>query len=335
MKIAVIGAGAIGGLVGGYLKLKGEDVYLVSPADAVSAIRKGGLRISGVRGDFKVDINAYEMLVSKPELLILATKTQDIELALRNNLSLVKDIPVLTIQNGVQAENIVAGLLQKKNILSSIVMFGATYLEPGKIIHNFEGSWILGSMFGKATNPETLAISMVLDKAFTTVISEDISGMKYLKIFVNANNCIPAVLGMSMQEAFADPKVSRISVAIWKEGFEIISKLGIELVSLPGFPKENISKLIAIPAEEAAKVFSGIMTKLSTDPLYGSILQSIKRGRASEIDYINGEFVSLAKKHNLDAGLNKKLVEMVHEVEKNKKFFTKEELLSATQGLVR
>jgi 2-dehydropantoate 2-reductase len=75
------------------------------------------------------------------------------------------------------------------------------------------------------------------------------------------------------------------------------------------------------------------MTKLSNDPLYGSILQSIKRGKISEIDYINGEFISLAKENNLSAPLNTKLVELVHAVEKTNRFFTKEELLNFTKGL--
>ncbi len=334
MKIAVVGAGAIGSLVAGYLKLKGEDIYLVGHREAVKAVSENGLKISGVRGDFKVDIGIYEMLVSKPELLILATKTQDIERALRDNLSLLKDSVILTTQNGVQAERICAGLLPQKNIFSGIVMFGATYLEPGKVTHNFEGSWILGNLFSEAPDPDVITISMVLDKAFPVVISQEVSGMKYLKIFVNANNCIPAILGMSMQEAFFDPQVSKISIAIWKEGFQIISKAGIKLVSLPGFPVENVSRLIALPAEEAAKTFSGIMSKLSREPLYGSILQSIKRERASEIDYINGEFVSLAERCHLKAELNRKLVGMVHEVEKTKRFFTKLELFNATQGLL-
>jgi 2-dehydropantoate 2-reductase len=334
MKIAVIGAGAIGSLVAGYLKLQGEDIYLVGRSDAVKAVSEKGLKISGARGDFKVDISIFEMLVSKPELLILATKTQDIESALKNNLSLLKDSVILTTQNGVQAERITAGLLPKNNILSSIVMFGATYLEAGKVIHNFEGSWILGNLFSEVSDPRIVSISMVLDKAFPAVISEDISGMKYLKIFVNANNCIPAILGISMQEAFGDPQISRISVAIWREGFQIISKAGIKLVSLTGFPLENVTRLISLPPEEAAKVFSGIMSKLSRDPLYGSILQSIKRGRLSEIDYINGEFVSLAQKCRLSAGLNKKLVEMVHQVEKTGRFFSKPDFLNATQGLL-
>ncbi len=328
MKIAVIGAGAIGALIAGYLKLKGEDVSLVGRPEAVCIINKEGLKISGVRGNFKVDIFAHEILTYKPELLILATKTQDIESALKDNLSLIKDSVVVTTQNGVQADNIVARYLPQENIISSIVMFGSTYLLPGEVVHNFEGSWILGGIFNNKPDAKIFSVSLTLDKAFPVVLSEDIMGMKYLKIFVNANNCIPAILGLSMQEAFSDPEVSRVSINIWKEGFDIVSKAGIKLSSLPNFPIENIAKLISIPSVDAARVFSGIMTKLSKDPLYGSILQSIKRGRASEIDYINGEFVNLAEKHKLTAPLNNKLVNMVHEVEETKKFFSKKDFLN-------
>lgn len=334
MKIAVIGAGAIGSLVAGYLKLKNEDVSLVGRPDAVNAIIAHGLKISGVRGDFKVPIEASELLISKPELTIIATKTQDIEGALKDNAPFLKESIILTTQNGVQADNIVAKFIPKENIISSIVMFGGTYLEPGKVVHNFEGSWIIGSVFKGRPDEKIIMNSAVLDEAFPTVVSEDILGMKYLKIFVNANNCIPAILGVSMQEAFSDLEISRISIGIWKEGFEATCKAGINLVSLPGFPLENVTKIVCMPALEAAKIFSGIMTKLSKDPLYGSILQSIKRGRASEIDYINGEFVRLAEQRNLYAPLNRKLVEMVHRVEETGKFFSKEEFLNSTKGLV-
>lgn len=334
MKIVVIGAGAIGNLVAGYLKLKDEDVSLVGRPDAVKAIKKNGLKISGTKGDFHIRIGISDSLLVKPDLLILACKTQDIDAALKDNAALLQEASVLTIQNGIQADNLVAKYVPKKNIISGIVMFGATYLEPGKVVHNFEGSWIIGKIFNGNPDQKLISVSLILDKIFPTIISEDIRGMKYLKIFVNANNCLAAILGESMQEAFADLDISRISIAIWKEGFEVISKLGIDLVSIPGFPVENLTKLTSLPPYEAAKIFSGIMTRLSKEPLYGSILQSIKRGRASEIDYINGEFVRLAKENKLKAPLNERLVEMVHIVEEKKKFFTKEELKIATSGLV-
>mgnify|MGYP001582196433 CR=1 FL=1 len=333
MKIAVIGAGAIGNLVAGYLKLKGLDVSLVGRNDSVGTIREKGLRISGVRNHFNINIDVSERLSREPDLAILATKTQDVGQAVKENLKFLEGATILTTQNGIQADSIVSQYVPKEKIISSIVMFGATYLEPGKVVHNFEGNWIMGTLSGE-NNGRIAKISEILNKIFPTVVAENIQGMKYLKIFVNANNCIPAILGMSMQEVFSDIDISRISIAIWKEGLDIISRSEVKLVSLPDFPLERLTKLAAMPINEAAKIYSGIMTGLSKEPLYGSILQSIKRGRVSEIDYINGEFVRLAKDNNAEAPLNKKLVKMVHEVEKTNRFFSKEGLLRKTKGLV-
>jgi len=333
VKIAVIGSGAIGCLLAGYLKQKGEDVSLIGRPDSVSAIKKSGLNISGVRGNLNIKINTFEKLNELPELVILATKTQDIKEALNSNFNFLEDSPILTTQNGIQADNIVASLVKKENIISSIVMFGATCLEPGEVIHNFEGGWVVGRIF-KENDEVTVSLAGYLSNIFPTIVADDILGMKYLKIFVNANNCIPAILGVSIQEAFSDIRISRISVSIWKEGLKITSDLGIKLESLPDFPLERLTKLTSLPTIEAAKIFSGIMANLSKEPLFGSILQSIKRGKASEIDYINGEFVVLAKANNLKALLNERLVELVHSVENNHKFFSKEELIKDTKDLV-
>ena len=333
MKIAIIGAGAIGGLVAGYLKLKEQDISLVGHADSVKAIKENGLQISGVRGSFNAKLDVTENLDFQPDLVILATKSQDIEIALRDNFPFLQNSLILTTQNGLRADELVARFVSEENIISSIVMFGSTLLRPGVIVHNFEGSWILGRIFGKI-DTKAVEISEFLNKIFPTVISDEIKGMKYLKVFVNANNCIPAILGLAMQETFSDINISAISIAIWKEGLDIIDKVGIKLVSLPDFPVERLTKLTALPTLQAAKIFSGIMTNLSKEPLYGSILQSIKRGKTSEIDYINGEFVNLAKSNNLKASLNEKLVRMVHQVEATHNFFNKEELINNTKGLL-
>ncbi len=333
MKIVVIGAGAIGNLVAAYLKLKNTDVSLVGNIDSVSAIKENGIELTGPRGSSRVSIDIDVELKIQPDLAILATKTQDLERALENNRDLLKGALVLTTQNGIRSDALAAKYIPRDNIISSIVMFGATYLDPGKVIHNFEGSWIIGKAFGK-NDSRVVEVSNELNKIFPTIVAEDIRGMKYLKIFVNANNCIPAVLGQSMQEAFSDLGISRLSICLWKEGLQVVEACGIDLVSLPDFPLERVTNITGMPTLEAAKVLSGIMTNLSKEPLYGSILQSIKRGRSSEIDYINGEFVVLAKEHNLNAPLNEKMVELVHRVENTNKFLSHEELIEETEEFV-
>lgn len=333
MKIAVIGAGAIGALVAGYLKAKGVDVSLVGHAEAVKAIREQGLKISGVKGEFKLEIEAGEKLAFNPDLVILATKTQDLETAVKDNLKFIKGALTLTTQNGVQADIIASRYIPEGKIISSIVMFGSTCLKPGEVLHNFEGSWIIGSPSGR-NMPEVIGLSEVLGRAFAVIAAEDIQGMKYLKIFVNANNCISAILGLSMQEAFSDVEISRIAMAIWKEGLEVINRCRIGLVSLPDFPLERLTKLASLPTAESAKIYSGIMSNLSKEPLFGSILQSIKRGKKSEIDFINGEFVTLAARNKLSAPLNEALVQMVHRVEQAGKFFSKKELVTEATGYI-
>ncbi|HLD40653.1 MAG TPA: ketopantoate reductase family protein [Candidatus Omnitrophota bacterium] len=334
MKIAVIGSGAIGGLVAGYLKHRKEDVFLVGRGKAVEAIAKDGLHISGVRGNIDVRVDAFHKLEQKADLVILAMKTQDLEKFLKDNPLYLKDALVLTTQNGIQAEKILAHHIRKDKIISSIVMFGSTYTEPNNITHNFDGKWIIGRLFGE-NDAKLQEVAAVLNRIFPVVLSNDILGMKWLKVFVNANNCLPAILGKSMQETFKRLGACRISIAIWKEGLELTRRTETKLASLPDFPLERAEKLTAMPVEEAAKIFSGIMTNLSRQPLYGSILQSIKRGKPSEIDYINGEFVRLAKGFGLSAPLNNKLVNLVHKVERTKKFLSLAELTEETKEFLQ
>ena len=193
-------------------------------------------------------------------------------------------------------------------------MFGATYTQPGVATFNFEGDWIIGRPFG-ANDEAVQRTADVLKTAFPVVVTHEIVGMKWLKLFVNFNNCLPAVVGKSMQETFADLDFCRLSVLLLKEGIEIIRAANIKLVSLPQFPVERVMGLATMPVEQAAGIIHKTLTTLSKEPLYGSILQSIMRRRTSEIEFINGEVVRLAQSIGKDAPLNRKVVELVHKVE--------------------
>ena len=320
MKIAVIGAGAIGSVVAGYLYKAGMDVVLIGRQDQVDAIKQNGLKIKGVRGEETIRVPAATKLSDPIDLGIFTTKTQDIEAAYQHNAEYLENTDVLSTQNGVQADNILSSHYDRDRVTSSIVMFGATYIKPGEVTFNFEGKWIIGRPF-VSNDPETEELVRILSKGFSAVISHDIIGMKWLKLFVNFNNCIPGLIGKSMQETFADLDLCRLSILLLKEGLEIVQKSGVEIVSLPDFPKEKIFGLANMPLEQAAGIINKTLTSLSKEPLYGSILQSIMRKKTSEIDYINGEVVYLAKHVHMAAPLNNRIVDLVHEVENRGKFF--------------
>ncbi len=328
MKIAVIGAGAIGSVVAAYLSKEGVDITLIGRNEQVEAIKKNGLKVSGVRGQETFNVEILPQLDYEPDLAIFTVKTQDLEQAYEQNNKYLDNSLVVSSQNGVQADNILGGHFERESVLSSIVMFGATCLRPAEVVFNFEGKWIIGRAF-MPVSPKVHEVAGILKKGFDVVVSENIIGMKWLKLFINFNNCLPALIGKSMQDTFSDMDFCRLSIFLLREGVEIVKKAKIEVVSLPDFPKERIFGLVNMPVDQAAGIINKTLTGLSNEPLYGSILQSIMRGRVSEIDFINGEVVCLARQIREQAPLNSKVVDMVHHVEETGRFFSPEEVKEA------
>jgi len=331
MKVAVLGCGAIGGICLGYLSRQNLDLIGVVKDYQKDALSKDGLFMEGVRGNSKAKVRVDTLLTEEPDLAIFATKTNNLEQIIKDNIKFLKKSIVVSTQNGLQADYILGSFFDKDKIVSGIVMFGATFYPPNRVIHNFEGDFILGNVFERESH-YIEKTKDVLASAFKITVLKNIKGAKYLKLFINLNNCLPAILGKSMQEVFSDLDLARLAIRLNKEAYEVVAKSNIELESLPTYPKERIQGLTGMPMDEAAALISKIITNLSKEPLYGSILQSIKRDKKSEIDCINGAIVDLATKNRLKAPLNEKIVKLVHKVEGVKKFFTKEELLEQTKG---
>ncbi|MCK5213840.1 MAG: 2-dehydropantoate 2-reductase [Candidatus Omnitrophica bacterium] len=326
MKTAILGAGAIGSVVAAKLVQAGAgDVLLVGRQDHVAAIEKDGLKVVSAEGEDIVQVPVATKLDKKHDLVIFTVKTPDLEMAYQDNHPYLEDCLILTTQNGVQADNILCTHFEPTNMLSSIVMFGATYSQPGEVIFNFPGNWILGKPYCPL-DVTTHDIAEMLGKAFDVTVSRNIMGMKWLKVFVNFNNCIPALMDMSMQETFADIDFCRLSILLLKEGLDIVKQANIKLDSLPNFPVDRIIGLSQMPVEQAAGITKEVLTGLSKEPLYGSILQSIKRNRPSEIDFINGEVSQVARSLLSDAPLNNKIVGLIHRIEETGRFLTPDDV---------
>ena len=325
VRIAIIGAGSIGSVVAAYLTKAGQDVALIGRGDQAETIQKNGLHVAGARGEEIFPVKALTRLDQQYDLVIFTVKTQDMEEAYQQNREFLTDCCILSSQNGVQADDLLHRYFPRERIYSSIVMFGATYTKPGHAVFNFEGDWIIGKPF-MLNDEKVNGIAQVLKKGFAVVVSDNIVGMKWLKLFVNFNNCIPALTGKSMQETFADMDLCRLSILLLREGVAIVRKNGVQLVSLPQFPAERIYGLVNMPLDQAAGIINKTLTTLSKEPLYGSILQSIMRDRASEIDYINGQVVRMVRNPKDEAPLNARVVELVHQVERGGKYFTIDEI---------
>ncbi len=132
-RIAVIGAGAVGSALGALLHRAGQKVVLICRPAHVAAIRQDGLRVDGDTGNFIAPVEATETLDFRPDLALLTVKTQDVVAAVKANQAFLNDVPVVTFQNGVHSDELVASLLPREQILSAVVLMHATYLLPGKV----------------------------------------------------------------------------------------------------------------------------------------------------------------------------------------------------------
>src|SRR3990167_5977882 len=223
MRIAVVGAGAIGSVAAAYLVKAGQNITLIGKPEQAAVISRNGLHVHGVRGDATFKINALSRLDQAHDLVIFTVKTQDLQDAVDANRKFLDSGILLSTQNGVQADHILQKNFPKERIVSSILMFGATYTQPGVATFNFEGDWIIGRPFG-ANDEAVQRTADVLKTAFPVVVTHEIVGMKWLKLFVNFNNCLPAVVGKSMQETFADLDFCKLSVLLLREGVSITTK---------------------------------------------------------------------------------------------------------------
>jgi len=331
MKIAVLGCGAIGGLFLGYLQNEDVDIIGVVRDYQKSAIDKEGLLIEGLAGHQKIMVNTVTRLTQKVDLAVFACKINDLEMMIDDNLNYLKDAVVVSTQNGVYADHILKKYFIPEKIITGSVMFGATFYPPNKVVHNFPGELVVGNMFNAPIEALTSQID-VLRKVFRVSLSPNIKGAKYLKVFVNLNNCLPAILGKSIQETYADIDMARLAILLNREAYSVVQKAGVVLENIPNYPKERLEGLLRMTIDDAAAILSKTMVGLSKEPLYGSILQSIQRSKKSEIDYINGEIVRLARENGFNAPLNEQIVDLVHDVEDAGAFLAKRDLEAILEG---
>jgi 2-dehydropantoate 2-reductase len=327
MKIAVVGAGAIGSVVGALLWDDKCDVTLVGRRAQVDAVRTGGLVLDGIPGGKRFDVPARTELDFRPAIVFLAVKSHDVLDACKMVAPMAEGSIIVTMQNGVRSDELAAMVLGKERMVSSVVMFGATYLEHGRVEYNFPGGVMIGGAYPGVSADDVRLVHDVLAGSFNVHVSTDIHGAHWTKLILNLNNAMAGILGMTIQEVFKDPRMCRIGIRVMQEAYNAITGSGTELADLPDLTVGKLKGLLGAPLEVSSDIYGNIMLNLSEDPLPGSVLQSIRRGRPSEVDYLNGEIAEMGSSHGFPTPLNERLMIMVKDVENTGNHLTKQELL--------
>jgi 2-dehydropantoate 2-reductase len=330
--IAILGAGAIGSTLGALLIRAGQPVTLIGRPEHVKAIRRHGLHVDGAFGEFSVQVPAAPALDFQPEIAFLTVKTQDVTTAVLANQKFLANALVVTFQNGLRSHELVAGLFSIAQIVSSVVILSASYLSPGTVSVLYPGALVVGRP-SAPVDSEVKRVAAILRQAVPTRVSSNILGAHWLKLIINLNNALPALTNLSLAQVYADPYLRRLAVALMREGLHTAQRAGVRLESLPETPAVLIRLLGYLPPGLAGRMLALSARRVERlGPLYGSTHQSLQRGRATEIDYLNGEVVRLSEQLKVAAPLNAGVVRLVHQVEQTGEFYNVDALHQALGG---
>lgn len=304
MKVAVIGAGSMGSLYGGFLAKENHDVYLIDVFEShVNAINQKGLCIieDGKEmyiKNIKATTEASE--VGIVDLAIVFVKSTITDTAVRQNREIFgENTIVLTLQNGLGNIEKINTVVDLKQIIAGTSANGANIVEPGKINHAGNGDTVIGEIDGiLSSRIKGLRDLLNIPRLGPCVVSNNVMGLLWDKLLVNVGiNPITALTGLKNGELLEHKESMNLLEAAVNEGINVANALGIKL----GFTD----------AQHCKDVARGTGNNIS------SMLSDIKNKRKTEILNINGAIVREGAKHNILTPINETLTNLILLKEKN------------------
>jgi len=324
--VVVFGAGAVGSLVGARLFEAAIDVRLIGRPAHVDAIRSKGLLVRDQNESRLVQLPVATTLTGPADLILLTVKSQDVPEACRSIAALHSDAAVVTMQNGVRSDREAADILGRDRVVGCVLNISATYLEPGVVEQNTAGLFQVGAPYPESKG-RVDAVLELLSLAIKTEPVPDIARSRWTKLMANLNNAIMAITGLPIGKALRHPGLTRLSIATIREG--------VKTAQLGGFGLDQTRRartfrlMSTLPMPLSYRIFGGRLAgNFPPDSTYGpSTQQSLLRGSSSELDYLNGEIVTVGQQIGRSTPYNSGLLEQGRAVFATRRTLTPEELL--------
>jgi 2-dehydropantoate 2-reductase len=335
-RIAVIGAGAIGGYTGGHLAHNGFDVTLIDPwPEHIEAIRKDGLALEGMTEEEFVCARpqtmhlteAQELAKQRPiDIAMVAVKSYDTEWAARLIAQyLAPDGYVVSLQNCMNEERIAGIVGWDKTVGAIPALLGAELYAPGRVRRTAARGaspyevYRVGEVHGRVTRrlEELAAMIATVDTVKPTT---NLWGERWSKLCVNGMaNGVAAATGMSGNEMNRDERIRRLSIRLAGEGVRVGQALGYRLEHIRMHDPETLGR--AAEGDRAAldeietQILAALRSNTRSDQARPSMGQDMLKGRRTEIDFINGLIAAKGDEIGRPAPTHRALVAAVKRVE--------------------
>jgi 2-dehydropantoate 2-reductase len=324
LNILIIGAGAIGCLVGAKLAASGYCVTLVGRPAFADAVRNRGILLH--EGDTTATVRnvaamgslaaAFAAADDPYAIAILTVKSYDTQtvLAELSSLALADLPPLVSLQNGVGNEEMIAAVLGADKVIAGTITTPVSVLGPGEIRSERPSHRIGLSAWspGEAALVDRVAAALIAAGLRVTRYPSP-AGMKWTKLLMNmVGNATCAILDETPAVVFADPRLVDLELAAWREALAVMQRAGIQPVNLGKYPFRWLSPLIrTLP--------NGLLRPLLRRQVAGArgekmpslhIDLSSGKGR-SEIGWLNGAVVKMGQTMNVPTPINQGLTRIL------------------------
>jgi 2-dehydropantoate 2-reductase len=303
MKIAIVGAGAMGCLYGARLStLPENDIYLLDVwQEHLDAINQYGVQMEE-DGSFQTYDNlkacrhAYE--IGPVDLAVIFVKSTMTKQAMVDNKALLKESTmVLTLQNGLGNVDAICEVVPQNHVLAGTTAHGATMLGPGRMKHAGTGKTVIGELSGEVSDRVKGIAEMFNRACLLTETSDNAIGLIWGKLLSNVGlNAITAITGLLNGQILDFPETEELMTLAVLEAKAVADAKGIRL------------------SYDDAVEHTRALCK-ATAPNRSSMLQDISNGRKTEIDMINGAIVREGRALGIPTPINLALTNLIKTLE--------------------
>jgi 2-dehydropantoate 2-reductase len=300
----IMGAGAIGSVFGGFLAKAGHDVTLIGRPWHLNPIREKGLHIRGIWGDYRITNLTCRTSIPDDvsfDLVLLSVKSYQTRQAVTELCRhLPKNVPILSLQNGLGNLEILSELAGAERTLGGRVIFGAEIPAPGEVrVTVIADAVAIGPMKGSSFPYEKVEeFASVMDASGTPCrATHEIERFIWAKVLYNvALNAPAAILGINYGKLLDHEATKDLMGILLSEAFAVAKAEGI--------PLEWSSS-----EEYQETLFRRLLPPTASH--FPSMLQDIAKGKKTEIDALNGALVRLGEKHGIPTPVNRTLTLLI------------------------
>ncbi|OEY95086.1 2-dehydropantoate 2-reductase [Acinetobacter proteolyticus] len=315
MKICIYGAGSIGCYLGGRLAAAGANVDFIVRPKIQQQLLQYGLTVSDyLGGRNKVPTNRLQLstdpnIAAQADIIFVCVKsaaTEQVAHELKETLK--KNTIIISFQNGLSNVGILKQVLSEHTILEGMVPFNVAAFGNGVFHQGTDGALYVKKHVG--LNELVIAFNSA---QLELKLEDDMQAIQWAKLLLNLNNSVNALSQLPLKQQLSIRAYRQCLAMAQIEALELLKIAKIKPAQLTALPAQLVPFVLKLPNS----IFNIVSKKmLAIDPLArSSMADDLMAGRATEIDWINGEVVRLATQLNLKAPINQKLIELIKQAE--------------------